>query len=222
MNLLLALSTALAFVAVVFTVLMVKHLRRGRLLRATGSFAVGATTAALAIAGTLLLGSLYSYARLVDEQSIGLIEFKQNGPSDFTARLMIDGDIDRLLPLLGDEWQMDARVVSWKAPATVLGLDPVYQLERLSGRYSDIDREISEPRTVHALAEEHILDVWRVARSFPILLPGVDAYYGTATYLPMADGARFEVSLSRDALIARPVNHSARTAIGNWQTHVSP
>jgi hypothetical protein len=60
------------------------------------------------------------------------------------------------------------------------------------------------------------LDVWRVARRFPKLMPGVDAYYGTATYLPMADGARFEVTLTRTALIARPMNDAAREAVGNW------
>ena len=48
-------------------------------------------------------------------------------------------------------------------------------------------------------------------------MPGVDAYYGTATYVPMADGARFEVNLSRDALIARPINDAARKAVGEWQ-----
>ena len=47
--------------------------------------------------------------------------------------------MDRFLTLRGDEWQMDARVVNWKPPATLLGLDPIYQLDRLSGRYSDID-----------------------------------------------------------------------------------
>jgi hypothetical protein len=98
----------------------------------------------------------------------------------------------------------------------LLGLDPIYQLDRLSGRYSDIDDERSEERTVHALSEESELDVWRVARKFPALMPGIDAYYGTATYLPMADGARFEVRLTRTALIARPMNEQAREAIGQW------
>ena len=50
-----------------------------------------------------------------------------------------------------------------------------------------------------------------------MLPPGVDAYYGTATYLPMADGAKFEVTLSRTALLTRPANDAARDAIGNWQ-----
>ena len=35
-------------------------------------------------------------------------------------------------------------------------------------------------------------------------------------YLPMAAGARYEVRLSRDALIARPVNDAAHAAVGDW------
>jgi hypothetical protein len=35
----------------------------------------------------------------------------------------------------------------------------------------------------------------------------------------MADGARFEVSLTRDALIARPVNIRARDAVGGWDSN---
>jgi len=130
--------------------------------------------------------------------------------------LMIAGEADRFFSLNGDEWQMDARVVNWKPPATLLGLDPIYQLERLSGRYASVDDERSEQRTVHALSGDNALDVWRVARRFPRLMPGVDAYYGTATYVPMANGARYEVTMTRTALIARPVNDAARDAVGDW------
>ena len=69
---------------------------------------------------------------------------------------------------------------------------------------------------MHSLAEERPLDLWSLARRFPRLSPGVDAYYGTATYVPMADGARFRITLSRDALIARPINDPAREAVGEW------
>lgn len=216
MNVLVAASAILTLVALLFLRSTVKHTRRGRLLRASGSAAFCATTAALGTAGILLFMSYLGYQRLTSEQLIGVIEFSASGSDEYTARLMIDGELDRLLPLRGDEWQLDARVLTWKPPATILGLEPVYQLERLSGRYSSVDRERSEPRTVHALAEERPLDLWSLARNFPKFTPGIDAYYGTATYLPMADGARFQVSLSRDALIARPINDFAREAVGEW------
>lgn len=217
MNTLLAITTLVTLVAVAFVLTTVRHLFRGRMLRASGTLAGGIAFAAVGVAGAILLSSLYAYGRLTGEIAVASIEFSEDAPNEFTARLMIDGRLDRFLPMQGDEWQMDARVVTWKAPATILGLDPIYRLERISGRYADIERERTEPRTVHALADDRALDIWNLAQDYPALTPGIDAYYGTATYVPMADGARFEVSLSRDALIARPVNDAARAAVGNWQ-----
>ena len=195
---------------------MIRHARRGRVLRAGGSACACAATAAVGTAGALIFVSYLGYERLTEEQPVGVFEFSQTAPEEFTARLMVDGRIDRQMTLRGNEWQLDARIVTWSPPATILGLEPVYQLERLSGRYSSIDRERSEKRTVYGLAEERPLDLWNLARNFPAFTPGIDAFYGTATYLPMADGARFRVTLSRDALIARPINDSARKSVGEW------
>ena len=43
----------------------------------------------------------------------------------------------------------------------------------------------------------------------PRWLPFVDAVYGSATYMPMADGARYQVSITQSGLIARPLNPAA-------------
>jgi len=216
MNLLLIISTASTAIALYFLFSMLRHAKRRRPVRATRSLAGGVASGAMGGASILLAFSYIGYGRLVDEQLVSHIEFTQTAPGEYSARVMIAGELDRFLTLRGDEWQMDARVVTWKPPMTLLGLDPIYQLDRLSGRYSSIDSERSQERTVYALSEELPLDVWRVARRFPGLMPGVDAHYGTATFLPMADGARYAVTLTRTALIARPVNESAREAIGEW------
>jgi hypothetical protein len=216
MNGLIAIGAILSLIALVFFGSMIRHLRRRRLLRAGGSAAMCALTAALGTAGIMMFVSYLGYQRLTAESLVGEILFSEDASGQYTARLMIEGRLDQFLPLRGDEWQLDARVITWKPPATILGLEPVYQLERLSGRYSSVDRERSEQRTVHGLAEERPLDLWSTVRRFPRLAPGVDAYYGTATYLPMADGARFRITMSRDALIARPINDIARDAVGEW------
>jgi hypothetical protein len=216
MAILITAAVVFLVIAVLFLRPIFGELRRGRVIRATGSVAISAIFAALAAAAVVISMNYLSYQRLTAEQSVALIEFTREGDNEYTARLMLDGELDKLLPIRGDEWQLDARVLTWKPPATILGLDPVYQLERLSGRYSSVDRELSEPRTVHSLAEERPLDLWTLAREYPAYTPGVDAFYGTATYLPLADGARFSVTLSRDALIARPVNEQARQAVGDW------
>src|SRR5690606_27912008 len=218
MGILIALSAIFALLAMFFLGRTLRCTRRGRLLRAGGSGITFAVCAVLATAAIMLTMSYYSYHRLTSERSVSKIEFLRTGTDEYQARLMIDGEPDRLFELRGNEWQMDARLVSWKPPATILGLDPIYRLERLSGRFTDIAREQSERRTVHELTPPQLMDVWDVARRFPASTPGIDAYYGSATYVPMADGARFEVFLSRDALIARPVNDAARNAVGAWRS----
>jgi hypothetical protein len=216
MNVLIAASAILMLVGVLFLGSMFRQMSRGRVLKAGTSATAGVASTGIGTASILMFVSYLGYERLTDEQLVGVIEFRQSAPEAYTTRLMIDGQVDRMFTLRGDEWQLDARVVTWKPPATILGLEPVYQLERLSGRYASVERERSEERTVHALAEERPLDIWSLARKFPKFAPGIDAFYGTATYVPMADGARYRVTLSRDALIARPINDPARNAVGDW------
>jgi hypothetical protein len=202
--------------AVVFLGRTVVNVRRRRVMRACGSSVCSLSSVAIAAPVLLLVFNFYSYARLTDERLVCQVHFSQVATNEFAARLMIAGQHDRIYRLLGNEWQIDARLVNWKPPLTILGLDPIYQLERISGRYSEIDREQTEPRTVHALSADNPIDVLKIAGKYPFLMPGVDAYYGTATYVPMADGARFAVSLSRDALIARPANDIARAVVRHW------
>lgn len=217
MAILIALAAVFALLTMFFLGRSIRSTRRGRVLRAGGSVISFVVCAVLATAAVLLAMSYYSYHRLTAEQSVAKIQFRQTGQNEYEARLMIEGETDRLFPLRGDEWQLDARLVTWKPPATILGLEPIYRLERLSGRFTEIGRERSEVRTVHELSPPQLIDVWYVARRFPGFAPGIDAYYGSATYVPMADGARFEVSLSRDALVARPANAAARAAVGAWE-----
>lgn len=194
-----------------------RSFRQRRLLRAGGSSISCVASAFVAGAAFVFAFSYYGYERLVDEQLVAEIEFRKIGPDEYQARMKLPQQRDQFYNLHGDEWQIDARMIVWKPPATILGLDPIYRLERISGRYSEIDREQNDVRTVHALSTDQVVDLWSVARRFPLLTPGVDAHYGSATFVPMRDGARFDVSLSRDALIARPANAVAEEAIGNWR-----
>lgn len=217
MNLLLAASAVFALITLYFVFSMFRHARRRRPVRATRSLAGGAVSACAGGASTMLAFSYFGYFQLVDEQVIGQIKFSESAPEQYVARLMLENEErDRMFEILGDEWQMDARVVTWKPPMTLLGLDPIFQLDRLSGRYSDVEEELSKHRSAHALSEPVTMDVWQFARKYPKLMPGVDAHYGTATYLPMAHGAIFEVTMTRTGLVARPVNDAAREAVGEW------
>jgi hypothetical protein len=117
----------------------------------------------------------------------------------------------------GDEWQVDARVLKWRALGNLLGFDTVYRFERLSGRYADIAQERGAARTVHSLAEDPGLDLWSLVRKHHQYVPLADALYGSAVYVPMAEGAEYTVTVSTSGLVARPGNEAARKAVGGWK-----
>lgn len=195
----------------------------GRLVRLrVVSGTLQAAGGALLLAGALaLLGvaaNLRTYQRLSYERPVAEIELREMEPGRFYALLDLPGDEPvRAYVLDGDEWQLDARVIKWRGLANLLGLDSVYRLDRLSGRYTTLQRERSMPRSVYGLSTDPGLDVWMLATRHGSWLPLVDAEYGSAAFLPMRDGARFQVMMTQSGLIARPANQAAHEALASWR-----
>ena len=173
----------------------------------------------LAIAAMLFLVSsnIHTYERLVYEQPIASISFHQMAPQHFSVELKELGSGESwFYELRGDEWQLDAQILTWHGYANLLGLDSYYRLYRLSGRYTDIEEERTAPHTVHGLSAEQRIDLWSYANEYRNWLSMVDATYGSAVFLPMNDAARYTVGISRNGLVARPDNAIARDAVSNW------
>jgi hypothetical protein len=193
-----------------------------------GALTGGAFMAVGAAAGLLGLNFL-TYNRLTHEQQVAEVTFRQTGQHAYVADVKLpdgktqvcavpDGTGDGTCNISGDQWQLDARVLKWKPWANIAGLDASYRLERMSGRYANIDDERSAPRTVYQLNENPGLDLFQVLNSkYAKQLPVLDAHYGNATYIPMADKATYYVTMTQDSLIARPANDEARTAVANWK-----
>lgn len=215
-------SDAVALVIAIFGILLLalscQRLYRARFLAAGGSAVTGLLLLAVAALIFIVSLNLHTYARLTHEEPVAEIVFEARSPQHYRATLtgIPSGDM-QIFMLAGDEWQLDARVLKWKGWANLLGLDAQYRLERVSGRYRDIEQERNDERTVYALSENPGVDLWKLSTQYPRWLPFVDAVYGSATYLPMADGARYQVSITQSGLIARPINAAAETVAKGWQ-----
>ena len=208
---------ACAAVGVALLVAGARRFRRRRLFSGT-IHSLTALCFILAAAAVGFLGAgLLSYQRLTHEQAAAEIRFQRLADREFDAQLTYPTGRTQRFELRGDEWQIDARMLKWREFANLVGFDSAFRLERLSGRYVDIQEERTAPRTVHALNEPALVDPWQLARRYKSYLPWADALYGSATYLPMADGAAFEIKVTQSGLIARPLNPEAKTAVGAWQ-----
>jgi hypothetical protein len=215
-------SEAIALLIGIFGVLLLAlaclRLFRARILAATGSALMGFVLLGAATLFFVVSLNLHTYARLTHETPAAEIVFEVRAPQRYRATLSQTptGEMQTFI-LAGDEWQLDARVLKWKGWANLFGMDAQYRLERVSGRYRDIEQERRDERTVYALSENPGVDLWLLASKYPRTLPFVDAVYGSATYLPMADGARYQISITQSGLIARPLNEAAQTAAGGWK-----
>jgi len=211
-----ALIVVFALAGILFLAAAFRRLRRRRILGGVLHGATAAVLIALSLCAALLVMNLRTYQRLTAEQPAGELQFTRVGERQFNAVLTYPNGERVNFALSGDEWQIDARVLKWHAFANMLGFDTAYRLDRIGGRYTRIEDERAQVHTVYSLNPPQRIDPWDLVHQYRSWIPWMDALYGSATFLPMADGALYEIKVSQSGLIARPLNQAARDAVGSW------
>jgi len=195
----------LAAVALLFTLFQLVALRHrleyGRRLAATGRAALFIVGFALTLVLTGAGFALRGYRLLNEEAPVLDIDARILSPQRYLLVLHWPDGAIRSVPVSGDAWRVEARVLKWKLPL----LPPLYRLDRLSGRYDDANDEMHAPRTVVDFREAGDLDLLDLHKQYPRWVPDVDVLFGSGAYLPLVDQGHYSVSLMRTgALVARP------------------
>jgi hypothetical protein len=180
---------------------------------------LGALLISLAVGIVGVLANLYTYQQLTREQAVGNIHFVRWGTQQYVATLTLADNtaVPLEFSLLGDEAQLDARILKWKGVGNLLGFETLYRLERLGGRYRNVADETGKERTVYALAENPGIEIWSLINQYQQWMPWVDATYGNAVYLPMAHDAVYAISMSNSGLVVRPGNDNASAVLRDWR-----
>lgn len=176
----------------------------------------------MAVFGLMLLGvyilviaiNIAGYQSLEGMQTVATISTQRQDDQLWRVTLEPRNNSPHVETLRGDQWQVDARIIRFSGPLRWVGIAPGYRLERLGGRYTSLEQERSQPRSVVGLGEVTWPDLWALDQEFN--LPFIEGVYGNATFMPMRDGALFDVRLSSSGLVAVPVNEQAREAVQEW------
>jgi hypothetical protein len=185
----------------------VRHARTRRPFRAMHRFAWMLVFFLLALLAGGSGLALRGYRLLTRETPVATISARALGKQEFAVRADFPYGSHASGALRGDEWQLDARVIKWQPTAVTLGAQPLYRVDRLSGRYRDPSQAQAAPLSLLVLGGDSVIDLWQVKQRFPQWLPWIDADFGSAAYLPLADGARYSVSISPlGGLVARPAD----------------
>ena len=107
--------------------------------------------------------------------------------------------------LNGDQLYVDARILKWHPWANLLGLHTAYELDRIAGRYEQIEDERSRPRSIYSLAGERPVDIFSLRQRYAWLAPLLDAEYGSATFMSVRRPARYAVTVSTTGLLIREI-----------------
>lgn len=172
----------------------------------------------VALAGlvAVLAYDLHSYAPVAEGKPLATLSFKADGPLYRVS--VLEGAQERTLTMEGDLWQLDARFLQWKGLAALIGLQPGYRLEKLSGRFLSIEQQsLAQHTRVELARSPYGIDLWRWLRLGQHDLFIFDPQARRVNYLPLADEAVYSINLTPAGLLAEPMNQAAKQALKDWQ-----
>ncbi len=196
------------------------HLVRGRAARAGIGLAGGGTaTVAGLVAGFIGL-NMQSYARLTYEAPVAEISIRADNPAQklYTVSVhRLDGsNRSETCTLQGDEWLLSGRVQKWKPWANELGLNATYTLNQISNMYYSAEEANGKPITACDITgpapkvNQYLPEAWVNWLIQHMLVQ--DRRFGSANYMPLADGAVYRVVITQFGFNAEPINDAAKRA----------
>jgi len=80
----------------------------------------------------------------------------------------------------GEQFIIEGHIVKWRDFLSFMGMKPIYQVTRLSGRYIEIEDERKKERTIYEINKT--TEFWKYMMRYGKKIPGIDAVYGTASF----------------------------------------
>ncbi|MDH3267511.1 MAG: hypothetical protein OEM46_01530 [Ignavibacteria bacterium] len=196
-------ATVFILLCVIFLFAFFTSLRKKRFFGAVRNF----TFAVLMLTLSLLFGtisiSIQGYNALTREELAATVEIFPVSKQIFMARITFTDSSEKQFKLEGDEFYIDAHILKWKSLANLLGLHTFYELDRIAGRYTDIEDETNKNRTVYSVAEDKLIDAFDLCLKYPFLSFLVDAEYGSASFVTTNAHKNLKIMVSTTGLLIR-------------------
>lgn len=197
-------SIVLAFASMLLFTSALRALFRLRLLKTTIHLSLASLLFMAAAALTTLTVVLRGYRAFNHEETVAIVHTVPLGPQRFRTDFQFPDGRQATFTLTGDQLYVDAHVLKWKPVANIFGLHTLYELDRVTGRYTTLEAERTQPRTVHSLAQKTPLDVFDLRLRYAALSPLFDVEYGSATFITAEAPGAFEIRISTSGLLVRP------------------
>jgi hypothetical protein len=210
---------AVAVFGVLFVGSGVAHVFRGEHGRAGRRVVGGGAVAAVGLVFSLVGLNTQLFTRLIHEGPVAEISVKATDPANSVYLITVkrlDGNIpDQHCTLQGDEFLIGGRVQKWQPWANVLGFDTTYTVDQISNKYFTAAR--GNGKTINAcdLSGKPQVNSYLPAGWTPWILAHFyteQRRFGSANFMPMADGAVYKLLITQAGFNAEPLNDKAKAA----------
>jgi hypothetical protein len=207
---------ALGLIAFVAGIVHAVRLRPGKASVRLGG---GGLLTIAGLAAGLIGLNLQGYERLTYEVPLADVSVRSVDP----ARKLFAVTVTRLdqthfvqtCTLQGDAWEIGGRFQKWKPWANEIGLNATYTLDQISNRYyRAIDGDGQRITACDLAAPQPEVSQMLPAVAVRWVLKHMlveDRFFGSASFMPMADGAEYRVVATQFGFNAEPVNDIARS-----------
>jgi hypothetical protein len=203
MNSLIVLIIVCGVLSLVFFIVAIGALRHKKLLGSVIRLLLSALFLTLAaLFGTITIATI-GYRALTYEETAATVRIEPLAAKSFMAYFVFPDGRHASYKLAGDELYVDAHILKWKHFVNILGLHTAYELDRVSGRYIDVQDELVSPRTVFLLSQDKPLNMFNLRQRYFFLGQVLDAEYGSATFINSDKPAIFEIRVATTGLIIR-------------------
>jgi len=212
----LGLAVVVALVALLTALIAVRMLAGGSWLLGWLRGTAGMLVLSLAAVVGLVAWDVKTYKPLDPAKPLASLTFEADGQQRYQVKVE-EGQEIRYVTLEGDLWQLDMRALQWKGLAALIGLEPGYRLERLSGRYLAVEQQDQAPRPYVKLASSKAgVDPWEWLQRCRCGSMVVEPKQRRVSFLPIADGAVYTVEMAPTGLLAKPASPAAEQAMTGW------
>jgi len=202
-NILIILTVLFGLLAMFFLVLTVGRGKKRKLMARTKNFVITLLMFSLsALFGTITV-SIHGYQALTKEELAATVIITPGAEQEFNALFIMPDGSEKVFVLAGDQLYIDAHILKWKPFVNILGLHTSYELDRVSGRYSDLNDERNKVHTHYSLSQNKLFNMFDLRQKYVLLSPLLDAEYGSASFINSNSSAEYKIMVSTSGLLIR-------------------
>jgi hypothetical protein len=208
-NILVILILCSALLSLIFFITTVAALRKKKLFSSAFRFVLALFALSLAGLFGMIVIATEGYRALTYEEIAAVVKTEPIGAKGFRVHFQFPDGHEASYRLAGDALYVDAHILKWKPIVNILGLHTAYELDRVAGRYMDLNEERESIRTVFLLSRDKPVNMFTLRQRYSLFRPLLDAEYGSAAFINSDKPAHFEIRVSTTGLLIREVGCEA-------------